>query len=88
VDALSINVSDGGMYLFAAAHLGIGTQIEISFRLGEKGLVRTWGIVRRRALYLYGIEFLKDHIAAVSTRTDIDSHVREAPASANAGLRT
>ena len=89
VDALSINVSDGGMYLFAAANLGIGTQIEISFRLpGEKELVRTWGTVRRRALYLYGIEFLKDHIAAASTRTDIDSHVPESPASANAGLRT
>jgi hypothetical protein len=58
IDGFSINISEGGVYLFAAANLSLGTQIEIEFRPpGRKRLVRALGIVRRRALYLYGIEF-------------------------------
>ena len=70
IDGHSINISEGGMYLFAAAHLVPGTQIEIEFRLPHaKKLVRATGTVRRRALYLYGIEFLSDDAAATRGRT-------------------
>jgi PilZ domain len=61
VDALGINLSDVGMCLFAIANLPVGSQLQIEFlppRSTE--LVRVSGIVRHRALYLYGIEFLVD----------------------------
>ena len=61
LDALGINVSDSGMCLFAIANLPVGAQIEIEFlpqRCTER--IRISGMVRHRALYLYGIEFLVD----------------------------
>ena len=61
VDALGINLSDVGMCLFAMANLPVGSHIQIEFlppRSTEP--VRVSGIVRYRALYLYGIEFLGD----------------------------
>jgi PilZ domain-containing protein len=71
IDGHSINISAGGMYLFAAAHLSPGTLIEIEFRPPNgKEVVRSTGTVRRRALYLYGIEFLGDH-AATRDRTSV-----------------
>jgi hypothetical protein len=61
LDALGINLSDFGMCLFAIARLSVGSQIEIEFLPPRrKEAVRVSGIVRHRALYLYGIEFLAD----------------------------
>ncbi len=60
LEGLSINISEGGIYLFAAAKLAVGTQIEIEYRApGTKQLIRAFGTVRRRAVYLYVIEFVK-----------------------------
>jgi hypothetical protein len=59
VNARGINLSDVGMCLFAIANLPVGSQLQVEFlppRSTE--LVRVSGIVRHRALYLYGIEFL------------------------------
>jgi hypothetical protein len=59
MDAFGINVTDVGMCLFTAANLAIGSQIEVEFlppRSPER--VRISGIVRHRAVYLYGIEFV------------------------------
>lgn len=59
VDALGINLSEVGVCLFAIVNLAVGSQIQVEFlppRSSE--LVRVSGIVRHRALYLYGIEFL------------------------------
>jgi len=61
LDALGINLSDVGMCLFTMANLPIGSQIQVEFlppRSTE--LIRVSGIVRHRALYLYGVEFLVD----------------------------
>jgi hypothetical protein len=61
LDALGINLSDVGMCLFTMANLPVGSQIQAEFlppRSTE--LVRVSGIVRHRALYLYGVEFLVD----------------------------
>jgi hypothetical protein len=75
IDGHSINISEGGMYLFAAAHLPPGTLIEIEFRPPHgKELVRATGIVRRRALYLYGIEFVSDD-AATRDRTSVQTEI-------------
>jgi hypothetical protein len=71
IEGLSINISDGGMYLFAAVHLSPGTQVEIEFRPPESSHeVRTRGTVRRRALYLYAIEFLSDASASTQGAED------------------
>jgi hypothetical protein len=61
LDALGVNLSDNGMCLFAAANLRLGSRIELEFLPHRsKQPVRVSGIVRHRALYLYGIEFLQD----------------------------
>jgi PilZ domain len=59
VDGVTINVSEHGMYVFAAASLAVGTEIEIAYcPPSGKKTVYVCGIVRRRAVFLYGIEFL------------------------------
>jgi hypothetical protein len=61
LDALGVNLSDYGMCLFAAANLRLDSRVEIEFLPHRsKQWVRVAGIVRHRALYLYGIEFLQD----------------------------
>jgi hypothetical protein len=61
LDALGINVSDVGMSLFTIANLPIDSRIQIELLLPQSTeRVRIWGIIRHRALYLYGIEFLVD----------------------------
>lgn len=59
LDAVGINISEGGMGVFTVAHLPVGDRVEIEFRTsdGPTTFVRIPGIVRHRALYLYGIEF-------------------------------
>jgi PilZ domain-containing protein len=59
MEALGINLSEGGMGLFAVAHLPIGSQVQVEFRPPESDdTVRIPAMIRHRALYLYGIEFL------------------------------
>jgi PilZ domain-containing protein len=61
LDALGVTVSAGGMCLFMLSDLPLGSQVEVQFlppRAQET--VRVPGTVRSRALYLYGIEFLRD----------------------------
>jgi len=61
IDALGINLSEVGMGLFTLANLPLGSQIQVEFLTpGGKERVRISGTVRYRALYLYGIEFIKD----------------------------
>ena len=59
MDAVGINISEGGMGLFTVAHLPVGSRIEVEFHTpdGPPSLMRIPGTVRHRALYLYGIEF-------------------------------
>ena len=69
LDALGINLSDDGMRLFTIANLPVGSQIQVEF-LPPRGTepVRVSGIVRHRALYLYGIEFLADSKQTLSSQ--------------------
>ena len=61
MDALGINLSDAGMCLFAMANLPVGSQIQVEFlRPRSQEVVRVSGVVRHRALYLYGVDFLAD----------------------------
>ncbi len=47
------------MYLFAVANLAIGEMVQVEFRNpSSQKLVRVFGTVRSRAVYLYGLEFV------------------------------
>jgi hypothetical protein len=58
IDGLGITVSAGGMYFFAIADLAVGTPITIDFQPPHsREVVSVAGVVRHRAVYLYGVEF-------------------------------
>jgi hypothetical protein len=59
IDGLGIQVSRGGMYLFAITDLPIGTEIKVAFtEPRSQQRIEVFGTVRHRAVYLYGVEFL------------------------------
>jgi len=61
VDARGVRLSEGGICLFAAANLPVGSHVKVEFknpRTDES--VRVRGKVRNRSVYLYGVEFLSD----------------------------
>ena len=59
IDGFGIKVSEGGMYLFAAANLPIGETVGVEFKTpNSERLVRASGTIRSRAVYLYGLEFV------------------------------
>ena len=61
VHGRGVRLSEGGICLFAAANLPIGTQVKVEFknpRTDES--VRVLGKIRNRTVYLYGVEFLSD----------------------------
>ncbi len=61
VEARGVRLSPGGICLFAAANLPVGSDIKVEFnnpRTHEP--VRVRGKVRNRTVYLYGVEFLSD----------------------------
>jgi len=59
IDGFGIKVSEGGMYLFAAANLPIGETVGVEFKApNSESLVRALGTIRSRAVYLYGLEFV------------------------------
>ncbi len=82
MDALGINISQGGMGLFTIANLPLGSRIEVEFRTpeGPASFTRVAATVRHRALYLYGIEFSPESGA---TRLGAeDSAASDSPSSA------
>ena len=61
VHARGVRLSEGGICLFAAANLPVGSQIKVEFtnpRTDES--IRVRGKIRNRTVYLYGVEFLSD----------------------------
>jgi hypothetical protein len=64
--------------MFAATNLAVGTAIEVEFRpVGEKASVCACAIVRRKAVYLYGMEFLDEITSAVAKSSLVQTHSRE-----------
>jgi hypothetical protein len=57
IEGTGINISDVGICLFTVANLSVGSRIQIELPRRSSGPMRRSGIVRHRALYLYGIEF-------------------------------
>ena len=68
IEGVTINVSEHGIYAFAATKLSVGDEIEITFCPPGQKMVRVRGVVRRKAVYLYGIEFLTQDSAIVAER--------------------
>jgi hypothetical protein len=61
MDAVGINISEVGMCLFTVANLPIDSELEVEFPTpGDAQRMRRRGTVRHRALYLYGIEFVRN----------------------------
>jgi PilZ domain len=61
VDGRGVRFSEGGICLFAAANLPVGSQVKVEFRTSRMDEpVRVRGKVRNRSVYLYGVEFLSE----------------------------
>ena len=61
VDARGVHFSEGGLCLFAAANLPVGSHVKVEFKDPHTDEpVRVRGKVRNRSVYLYGVEFLSD----------------------------
>jgi hypothetical protein len=61
LEALGINISDVGMSLFTIANLEVDSRIQIEILMPQSTeRVQIAGIIRHRALYLYGVEFVVD----------------------------
>ena len=59
IEGTTLNLSEHGMYMFTAANIPLGSELEIVFQpQEEEEPVQVSGIVRRKVVYLYGIEFL------------------------------
>lgn len=58
IDGRGIRMSEGGIYLFSASNLKLGSRVQIDFHSGRGVPEARKGIVRYRALYLYGVEFM------------------------------
>ena len=82
MDALGINISEGGMGLFAIANLPLGSHIEVEFRTadGPAAFTRVAATVRHRALYLYGIAFNRQ--SGATDRSAEDGTMSGSPSSA------
>ena len=76
LDGLGINLSDVGMCLFTMANLEVGSQIQVEFLPPQsKEPVRVSGIVRHRALYLYGIDFVVDSDQHTGNRAEVAQYL-------------
>src|SRR6476661_3584316 len=61
VNGRGVQFSEGGICLFAAANLPVGSQVNVEFKSPNSNEpVKVRGKVRNRSDYLYGVEFLSD----------------------------
>ena len=61
VNGRGVHFSEGGICLFAAANLPVGSNVKVEFKTPHTDEpVRVRGKVRNRSVYLYGVEFLSD----------------------------
>jgi hypothetical protein len=61
VEGRSIRMSEGGVSVFALVNLSLGARVSVQFTLPHANQpLSIAGVVRSRAVYLYGVEFLKE----------------------------
>lgn len=69
MNALGINLSEGGMCFFSVANLRVGSHVDVEFRPPQAAEpVRVAAKIRHRALYLYGVEFVPQDSRTAVTR--------------------
>jgi PilZ domain-containing protein len=58
IEGRCLKLSEGGMSLFAAANVAVGTKVRIEFvsPASDRGL-SVLGTIRNRMVYLYGVEY-------------------------------
>ena len=58
IEGLCLTLSEGGLSLFAAANVAVGTKVRIEFlqpAAEDRALIE--GTIRNRMVYLYGVEY-------------------------------
>ena len=58
IEGLCLTLSEGGMSLFAAANVAVGTKVKVEFlqpAADERASIE--GTIRNRMVYLYGVEY-------------------------------
>ena len=74
IEGTTLNLSEHGMYMFTAADIALGSEIEIVFRPPrQKEPVQLSAIIRRKVVYLYGIEFLNNGSQPFEDRRFLES---------------
>jgi hypothetical protein len=68
IEGLGINISDVGMCLFTVANISLGSRVQVELPQRSSETMRVSGIVRHRALYLYGIEFSEESDREVASQ--------------------
>jgi hypothetical protein len=77
MEGFGLHVSEGGMYLFAVADFEPGTQLDIEYRKPKTGeRTRSSGVVQRRMVYLYAVEFLRNSSQTVSGRFQTEAAIK------------
>lgn len=77
VHARGVRLSEGGICLFAAANLPVGSQVKVEFKNPTTDeSVRVRGKIRNRTVYLYGVEFLSEDQRRL-TRLNAGAHRRD-----------
>ena len=78
VHARGVRLSEGGICLFAAANLPVGSQVKVEFknpRTDES--VRVRGKIRNRTVYLYGVEFSPKNLKIGGALARLSADVRQ-----------
>jgi hypothetical protein len=64
VNGRGVRLSEGGICLFAAANLPVGSNVKVEFKNPNTDeAVRVRGKVRNRTVFLYGVEFFANETA-------------------------
>ena len=80
VDGRGVHFSEGGICLFAAANLPVGSQVKVEFLTPHSDEpVRVRGKVRNRSVYLYGVEFLSDKFEDRQQLARLSARLRSGP---------
>lgn len=76
-DARGNELSEGGMAVTAGVELKVGREIAVEFTPPYSGLpIRVRGVVRNRAGYRYGVEFVAEHAEETEQVTRLQSVLR------------
>jgi|SRR5579871_1721735 len=75
IEGRGVEVSEGGMAVFAGVELGVLDEVEVEFTEPFQGdPIRVTGVIRNRSGYTYGVEFVPDNARAEKMRRLLTMH--------------